>query len=233
MEKYDELILTNDSCFAPLTSFDGVFKKLDSDTGWDFCGITKHYDAGFRLWFLNSYFLVFKKRVFTHNAFIKHIESVTPLGSVDEVICRYEIPFTSKLMNAGFKCKCLTNFTGNVVFEWRDFIKSGGIFIKKRLFSNPFFARGCGIGWRSFLKKHTSYDISLIEAYLSVSAPEFINFKDYFNLKFVKDILPVLRKKLFKINFKKTKKIIVLFGLRLYYKDDEYYAGNDKIEFIA
>lgn len=70
IERYDELILTNDSCFGPICPLQPIFDKMDvSDC--DAWGLAKNK-------FLMSFFLVVKKRMFLRDDFRAFFKELQP-----------------------------------------------------------------------------------------------------------------------------------------------------------
>jgi rhamnosyltransferase len=69
--EYDELVLLNDSFFAPFRPFETIFRDMEGD-GADFWGLSVHGSIpgdgtcpyGFRPDYLQTYFLVFRARLF-------------------------------------------------------------------------------------------------------------------------------------------------------------------------
>ncbi|MCD8024620.1 MAG: rhamnan synthesis F family protein, partial [Candidatus Gastranaerophilales bacterium] len=62
LKEYDELILTNSSTFGPLFPFKDVFSKVKPA---DFWGITSHAPTAKIKEHIQSYFMVFKNKMFT------------------------------------------------------------------------------------------------------------------------------------------------------------------------
>lgn len=102
LDKVDEIILCNDSCFC-INSLEPVFNKM-TQTECDFWGLSANNKIQFHL---QSFFLVFNKKVFTSIKFVNFINSVKHHNSVEEVIYNYEISLTQKLIDAGFKYNAL------------------------------------------------------------------------------------------------------------------------------
>lgn len=94
----DEIILCNDSCFS-IMDFDNMFDEM-SQRDCDFWGITDNIEIKHHL---QSYFLVFKKSVFTHKEFSNWINAIKQQDNVGDVVKNYEIPLTSFLEDIGFK----------------------------------------------------------------------------------------------------------------------------------
>ena len=100
LEKAEELILANDSCYAPLTSFKPMFKQMENRKELDFWGdlqntvFTNH---------IQSYFIVLRKPVINSKAFQQFINSVTHQKYSPMYITEYEIKLTPMLESLGYK----------------------------------------------------------------------------------------------------------------------------------
>lgn len=95
----NELLITNDSVFAPifpLSSVHDSMKVIDCD----FWGLTEN-----RLYLphLQSYYIVFRSQVLLHQAFKLFWETVDTSCDKDFVVARYELQLTSWLNRHGFK----------------------------------------------------------------------------------------------------------------------------------
>lgn len=95
--KFEEIVICNDSVYGPFFDIDKVFKKMDLQR-CDFWGITSNDDISFHL---QSYFLVFKKSVLNSSAFSDFWVTVDSLDSKNEIIRCYEVGLTQCLLKAG------------------------------------------------------------------------------------------------------------------------------------
>lgn len=100
LEKADELILANDSCYAPLSSFKPMFKEMQKRKDLDFWSdlqstkFTPH---------LQSYFYVFRKPVLNSKLLDVFLRTVKHQKYHFNYIFSYELKLTSYLENFGFK----------------------------------------------------------------------------------------------------------------------------------
>lgn len=69
LQEADELVLADDSCYGPVFPFERAFEEMDKKP-CDFWGMTDSYEA---VYHLQSFFLVFKKDVFTSRAFHNYV----------------------------------------------------------------------------------------------------------------------------------------------------------------
>lgn len=101
----DELLLCNDSCYGPVTSFEKLFADM-LGTEADFWGLTSNTQFGYHL---QSYFLLFKRSVFSKLSFFKFFSKVGPHSDVSQVVLNYEVKLTSYFTELGFQSGCYIN----------------------------------------------------------------------------------------------------------------------------
>lgn len=99
LDETDELIFANDSCYGPVFPFEKIFEKMD-EKECDFWGLTDSYEERHHLL---SFFLVFKKNVFTSLAFHNFVSNFTKQESFWDYVNLYEKIFTELLENNRFK----------------------------------------------------------------------------------------------------------------------------------
>lgn len=93
----DEVIFCNDSCFT-ISPLKPVFNEMDAHS-CDFWGMTES-DVFKR--HLQSFFLVFKKKVLHSPLFDNFFCSITKQNTFEDIVHNYEIPIESMLEEAGF-----------------------------------------------------------------------------------------------------------------------------------
>lgn len=104
LDNIQEIILCNDSCYGPITSFKDSFDRM-IEKKVDFWGYTSNSDISKKQKeHIQTYFMVFNKKVFTSEIFEKFLKNIRPQKKIKDVIRKYEIPFTNKLVQAGFTC---------------------------------------------------------------------------------------------------------------------------------
>ncbi len=107
LDEADELLLCNDSCYGPFHPFAGVFATM-AGRACDFWGLTAYqiHDRRTRNLFfhIQSFFLVFNRRVFASAAFTGFLASVRtlPEPTRENVVEHYEFNLTRCLEDAGF-----------------------------------------------------------------------------------------------------------------------------------
>lgn len=103
LSKLDEVLLTNDSVYGPLTDLRPVLSRCDGDKAavW---GATDSWDQHYHL---QSYFLLFKKEALLHPAFKAFWRKVRYVSSKEWVIRKYEVGLTKTMVRNGLRCKAL------------------------------------------------------------------------------------------------------------------------------
>jgi lipopolysaccharide biosynthesis protein len=95
----DELVLANSSVFGPVYPLEPIFRRMTDDP-CDFWGMTDNFEHH---WHLQSYFLVFKRRVVESPTLRMFFDSVLPYRAAGPIILSYEVGLTSFLAENGFK----------------------------------------------------------------------------------------------------------------------------------
>ena len=160
---YDELILMNNSCYAPLFPFADMFDAMEQKE-CDFWGVTefpelKNSNRPEAVFLpertipkhIQSYFMVFRKTVLESSAFKDFWENVSDKESLLEIVVNYETQLTGVLEKNGFKSACFIEESGllqlsrshdpafNAIYNMpMDFITLRSPFMKKNiLYSLP------------------------------------------------------------------------------------------------
>lgn len=109
VEEYDELILLNNSCFAPVFDLQEMFSKMEKKN-LDFWGNTVFPYSPDGTYIgkecipehLQSYFMVFNKSVLKSKVFWEFWENVLNYTKLIDVVANCESQFTKVLKDAGF-----------------------------------------------------------------------------------------------------------------------------------
>ena len=101
LQNIDELILCNDSCYAPVHPLAPMFEKM-RQTACDFWGITENTEFSRHI---QSYFMVFRPQVFNSEIFAAFMSGITRQPDVRSVIGQYEVGLSKILMEKGFVAK--------------------------------------------------------------------------------------------------------------------------------
>lgn len=98
LEEIDELILCNDSCYAPVHPFATMFDEM-KNRKCDFWGITENIEFHRHI---QSYFMVFRPRVFNSEVFYNFIKNIKAQKDVFDVIQNYELGLSQILFENKF-----------------------------------------------------------------------------------------------------------------------------------
>lgn len=108
LEKYDELLLMNDTFFGFFFPLSDFFKYIDEKANIDFWGLTKHprgvwKDGEDFAEHMQSYFLLIKSRMLHSEEFKLFWEALPYPASLDEAIKKFELKFTAYFRGCGFQ----------------------------------------------------------------------------------------------------------------------------------
>ena len=130
INKFDELLIVNSTCELVSKSLSQLFVKMEG--GADFWGITSYEDVYFPK-HLQSYFLLFTKRVLEGNDFYNFWDNYRGDDSNKNwVIAEYEIGLSIFLQTKGYKMAAYLDYPDHNVFFEKDFFVKKGIPIVKR-----------------------------------------------------------------------------------------------------
>ncbi len=169
LNRYDSLLLCNDSVYAPLFDLNEMFSKMHGH--YHFWGITDSYEVSHHI---QSYFMVFSKEVIHSRVFEQIWENYKVYKNKRNIILQYEIGISRKLLKEGFSMGAYCPFVSlqstmvcNAThYHWDELIEKFNCPILKieLLRDNP---QNLDIAnWKSILDK-TTYDVSQITNHLS------------------------------------------------------------------
>lgn len=174
--QYDSVTLMNDTCFGPLWNLEYYYSQFDSDVNVDFWGMTNHLetkiDSVVVPEHLQSYFMVFKKRILQSQAFVGFWSSVSELTNIQDVIKLYESQLTKILLSEGYNYKCVLDTSiccktlenSNVTLEYPEVILKNNVpFIKIKSFTE-YPDRIYSL--LHLVRMKTKYPVELIERHL-------------------------------------------------------------------
>lgn len=98
LDKYQELIICNDSCYGPVYPFSDIFATMDKKQ-CDFWGMMPNTDVRYHL---QSYFFVFRHTVLKDNTLKNFLKNVKKEASFWDVVYNYELKLTNVLQQKGF-----------------------------------------------------------------------------------------------------------------------------------
>jgi len=143
VEKYDAIILANDSNYGPLHDLGGVFERMDA-AGLDAWGITENYGVARHL---QSYFLTVYRSVIDSVAFRNFFESIAAERSKVDVCLKYEIGLGKLLSENHFSFASFIDrsafdvpFHADVSSYQNTLIRHGSPFLKRKVVTESGFA---------------------------------------------------------------------------------------------
>ena len=138
LSHYDELVFCNDSCYGPVKPLADVWERMRG-IKCDFWGLI--YGDSHHKEHLQSYFLVFKKRVFQSSAFDSFIKSIRKMDDKWDVIIEYEVGLTQHLQQQGFRHSAMIEGrrkTNDCMYKPIKLLMQGFPFVKTSLLrDNP------------------------------------------------------------------------------------------------
>lgn len=173
LENYDEIILTNCSCYGPIFPFSDSFDLMDIRE-CDFWGYTEHREVKnlFKR-HLQSYFLVIRKSLFSSSDFKDWIKQLSPSQCWQDEVFEHEVTFTHYFEKLGYVSDvfCKINSIEPVnptILKPLELLNNKVPLVKRKLFkesyaetkdcSTVFFPRASF----EFIKSRSKYDYTLI-----------------------------------------------------------------------
>lgn len=143
VEKYDTVILANDSNYGPVRELATVFDRMDA-AGLDAWGITENYGNTRHL---QSYFLALNRPVVGSAVFRDFFESIAVEESKQKICEKYEIGLSRLLAANGFSFAPLIDrsvldvpFGADISTYQNTLLQKGSPFLKRKVFSSRNFA---------------------------------------------------------------------------------------------
>lgn len=191
LSEADLLVFANSSIYGPIFPISEIFDKMQNTKG-DFWGATIHPKAYRKVFKLRpdakieehvqSYFMVFKKNVFSNEAFLNYFKNLRQIKNKKDAIKHFEIYLTLLLKKAGFKYDSyipreifklntpnVSQYLPDVLIENYRFP-----FIKRTIFYPAQDEAQEKLQHKilDFVKQHTRYDVNLITDDISKNCPE-------------------------------------------------------------
>jgi lipopolysaccharide biosynthesis protein len=172
LEKYDELILCNDSAFGPFRPFKPIFKEMEAKENCDFWGMFLHGSFKSKSYSVNahiqSYFMVFKENVFNSNVFDLFMQKIKKLENKDDLIAKYEVGLSQSLLKKGFKMHGVyeSDYNDTHSEDAINLTKKGFPFLKRSLFDYTYYFIGCSCicQYKKVIKNlNKRYPVSVID----------------------------------------------------------------------
>lgn len=178
-EKWDEIILFNDTFYGPFYPWKEIFKEMEDDDE-DFWGLSRHPGGGSRLesgrevpWHIQSYFLVCRRSLFLSSCWQDFWNVLDYPGIYHEAIEKFEVYFSEYFTGKGYRSAAFSDRTNIDIAYGRNpcicyfdrLIKDGKFpIIKKKAFRLESLNEVKET--MDYIKKHSGYSVELIEANL-------------------------------------------------------------------
>jgi lipopolysaccharide biosynthesis protein len=166
LKDYDSLIFCNDSVYGPFQDLQPIFNRFDLDENIDFWGIFLSLSKTGNT-HIQSYFTVFKRRVYLNKVFSSFISSIEKKENKKAIIKDFEVGLSKCLQKNEF---CLGSLFaghhnephGKQIFK---LIEKGFPFIKRSIFDITSGAEGIKNGYRyaEVITSASNYNPKLIE----------------------------------------------------------------------
>lgn len=162
ISEYDELILSNDTCFGPFVSFESIFEKMQNES-CDFWGMS-YIDMGF-LSHLQSNFLVFRKKIFRE--LMDYFYRLSDIHVIEDAGAKFEIGLFHYFKCKGYHFSYYTNLGTLDIYMYPDIAleQKKFPFLKKRSFKTPIFKKNCSKAL-SIVEELYGYDVNMIRQYI-------------------------------------------------------------------
>lgn len=163
IKEWDEVILCNDTFYGPFIPFEKIFRIME-EKKLDFWGMD--YREGRFLSFVQSYFLVFEKKILLNDDLFLYMKDHINPGTVDisDIYASFEVGLFSYLKNSGYSFGCYS-YTENydVYFNGDRCIEEYGLpILKRKAFSPRYFSREVIIRALFYIQKNFHYDFQHI-----------------------------------------------------------------------
>ena len=162
LKQYDEIVLCNDTFYGPFIPFEKIFKKMENQV-CDFWGL--NYIDNIIAEHIQSYFLVFKKRIRKEDL-LEFFEMCVDKDSVrvTDLIAQFEGGMFSFLKNKGYKSGVYTQPNNVDIYVSPNYaVKEYGFpIMKKKCFDYETYHEDNVVDLLQFLFFNAKYDINMI-----------------------------------------------------------------------
>lgn len=107
-DKYDEIILMNDTCYGPIFPLHDYFSVIDNKN-CDFYGITESQNWGGHKKHIQSYFIGIKRSIFTKKIFWNFFKNLPPITTYADLVKKCEVKFSTVMYENNFTSFSLYN----------------------------------------------------------------------------------------------------------------------------
>lgn len=163
VEEFDELVLCNDTFYGPLVPFESIFDEMNNNKV-DFWGMSYYFNRITN--HLQSYFLVFRKRILDGNFISAYFEESinTTKSSIADVYGEFEFGLYCYLIKNGYSFSSYSkNFIYDINRSSNFCIKESNLpILKKKSFSPKYFMQHNIMDVLKYLCVNTNYNVNLV-----------------------------------------------------------------------
>lgn len=163
IHEYDELIFCNDTFYGPFIPFKSIFDEMKGKNV-DFWGLNYYYNKITN--HLQSYFLVFRKRIIDGNCIMNYFDKNINLSMSDitDIYGDFEVGLFSYLFNQGYSFASYSKNNPFDIYKSSNYcIKQFNVpILKKKAFSPQYIVRDNIMDTLKYLSLNTTYDLNLI-----------------------------------------------------------------------
>ena len=166
LEEYQQLILCNDSVYAPIFDLNKMFESMKGK--FDFWGITDNYQHKHHI---QSYFMVFSKKIFLEKYFLDFWKNIKVFKYKESIIQNYEIGLTKLLRDKKYEygVYCPSKFgdkKNSTHYYWKNLIleQYSPIIKIELLRDNP--TQTDISDWEDVLLNNTDFDVNMIKNHI-------------------------------------------------------------------
>lgn len=162
LQDYEQLILVNDSVYGPLFDLESIFTKMKHYDVWS---MTDNHEIEYHL---QSYFMVYRKKAFTHPLFIDFWEHFKVYLNKQILIENNEIGFSQTLLHSTLHCGVHystkdKHYTNVLQYHWDTLISKHQFpFIKKEVLERNPLQLDIE-NWKEVISSSSDYPTELIE----------------------------------------------------------------------
>lgn len=163
IDRSDELIFCNGTFYGPFLPFEEIFDKMAYSES-DFWGLN-YWDNGLLNFFLQSYFLVFRKRILSEKAldvfFKEYIDENTI--KMEDVLMNFERGLFRYLVRKGYQFDALCRQTYHILTDSDGSVCWDGLpLLKKKAASKKYFDKNVLLNCLKYIDSHYDYDVTMI-----------------------------------------------------------------------
>lgn len=163
IQEYDELIFCNDTFYGPFVSFESIFDEMESKSV-DFWGLNYYYNKIAN--HLQSYFLVFRKKVISGSSMAKYFDKNinSSMSDITDIYGEFEVGLFYYLVNQGYSFATYSKNNTFDIYKSSNFcIKEFNLpILKKKSFSPEYIVQNNIMDTLKFLSLKGNYDLDLI-----------------------------------------------------------------------